>query len=213
MRVSSASVFAIASWTRPCTSGAFKKVTPPGWQSGADRGESPRGASCIFHEDGGIARAYRIFALPFAQKLIYIKFSENRRCMLSALERHRRTYSLLTQGRRGEQVVTTTGEAATAGTPSTVEHARRNPIAGVRTPIVPRHFGRLGLTECCIIGFCVGVITLIWVLTLERVESERGEAIRETVRRNANLVLGFEELSGPYHESGRPDRSPATTPV
>ncbi len=90
-------------------------------------------------------------------------------------------------------MVTTTGEAATAGTPSTVEHARRNPIAGVRTPIVPRHFGRLGLTECCIIGFCVGVITLIWVLTLERVEYERGEAIRETVRRNANLVLGFEE--------------------
>jgi len=69
----------------------------------------------------------------------------------------------------------------------------RQQSASARTPFAQRYLGHYGLTGCCIVGFCLGVIALIWVLSVERVEYERGEAVRDTIRRNANLVLGFEE--------------------
>ena len=66
-------------------------------------------------------------------------------------------------------------------------------VARFRVPVAERYLARCGSTECLIIVFCLALIAGIWLLTVERVQYERGEAIQDTVRRNSNLVLGLEE--------------------
>jgi diguanylate cyclase (GGDEF)-like protein/PAS domain S-box-containing protein len=59
---------------------------------------------------------------------------------------------------------------------------------------VPAHrFSRFGLCEYLIVLVCMTLIAGVWILTLERIRYERGEAVSDTVNRNANLALGFEE--------------------
>ena len=57
----------------------------------------------------------------------------------------------------------------------------------------PHRFSRFGLCEYLIVLVCMTLIAGVWILTLERIRYERGEAVSDTVNRNANLALGFGE--------------------
>lgn len=52
--------------------------------------------------------------------------------------------------------------------------------------------GFLQSTYTIVVG-CAALIALGWVLTFERVQYERGQAIRDAVAQNSNLAIAFEE--------------------
>ena len=56
-----------------------------------------------------------------------------------------------------------------------------------------RDFPPFSLVEYLIVLSCAVSVAIVWALTLERVHYERNEAVHDTIARNANLTLGFEE--------------------
>jgi diguanylate cyclase (GGDEF)-like protein/PAS domain S-box-containing protein len=60
--------------------------------------------------------------------------------------------------------------------------------------VASRRFSRVGVCEYLIVSACIALIAGVWILTLERIRYERGEAVSDSVNRNANLALGFEEF-------------------